>query len=310
MSEGRNERGVRSNATFLRPDMLTHYAPKFTASPLMDPTTARVFCHFITSTGPALSAFERRLVDPSTIFTGRPVPESQQALWSYTLPMLALSNLGLLQSMLALSSLQIARLQQAPLTAPMRHYHYALRRVAKAVGTPSRRTAVSTIAATLILAHFEAITAEHKKWTSHLAGAAQLLMEIDFHGAVRRIRAQNAQSPYEPHSAGSNGWYLPPHLTAHSSSEGPPTVPSAVDEDVISSIMGFRVQYGRHRSSAVHDGERNGTPPLSEKDWTDFRTKQDLFWWFCKMDVIQSLVRGGALLYVLCDFVGSGLWNI
>ena len=279
---------------FLPPDMLTYYRPKFTASPLMDQTTARVFCHFITSTGPSLSAFERCLVDPYTLIEGKAVPTAEQGLWTYTLPILALSDLGLLQSMLALSSLQVARLQQAPLTAPMKHYHYALRKVAKAVAIPTRRTHNATIAATLILAHFEAITAEHKKWTSHLAGAAQLLMEIDFDDVVRRSRAEQRARDVSAQSAG--GWYLPTPTHSQPSVDSL-HIPSLRDEEVASMIMGRRVQYGQRRSRIEDDTTASsGRPPLTAKDQSEYRTRQDLFWWFCKMDMIQSLVRGGALL--------------
>ena len=283
------DRGLLSNPTFLRPGILTNYVPKFTSSPLMNPTAARIFCHFITSTGPTLSTFERRVVDPTAILRGEPVPRSQQSLWTYTLPMMALSNIGLLQSMLAISSLQIARLQQAPLTASMKHYHFALRKVAKAVATPSRRTSIPTIAATLILAHFEAITAEHKKWTSHLAGAAQLLMETDFAKVTRRIREEK-----QHHRSQSHGWYTP--ITPHPTDELP-WVPDAngPDESLLSAIMGQKAQYDRSRGN-VGEVDANAKPPLTQKDLDDFQTKRDLWWWFCKMDVIQSLVRGGPLL--------------
>ena len=219
------------------------------------------------------------------------MPRSQQSLWTHTLPMLALSNLGLLQSMLAISSLQIARLQQAPLTASMKHYHFALRKVAKAVATPSRRTSIATIAATLILAHFEAITAEHKKWTSHLAGAAQLLMETDFAKITRRIREEKMHNDGDQ----SNGWYTP--LTPDPSDELP-WVPGAngPDESLISAIMGQKARYDRSRGN-IDEINADTKPPLTQQDLDDFQTKRDLWWWFCKMDVIQSLVRGGSLLY-------------
>ena len=149
-------RNLRSYHAFLdKPNILATYIPRFSASPLMDAGTARIFCHFVTATGPLLSAYGRNPVNPSLIFSGQPVPKSQQALWTYTLPTLALSNQGLLHAILALASLQIARLQEAPLTVPIKHYQFALRRVAKAVATPTKRASIPTLAATLLLGHFE-----------------------------------------------------------------------------------------------------------------------------------------------------------
>ncbi|GKZ98666.1 hypothetical protein AnigIFM59636_005579, partial [Aspergillus niger] len=67
-----------------------------------------------------------------------PVPTARQGLWTYTLPLKALENHALLQAILALSSLHISFLQQAPPTVSLKHYHYALRRVSVAVGLPMR----------------------------------------------------------------------------------------------------------------------------------------------------------------------------
>ena len=73
----------RSFTSFIdRPDMLSQYIPSSRSSPLRDPMTARVFCHFINVTGPAISMFERHPADPSLIFKGEPVPRSQQHIWT------------------------------------------------------------------------------------------------------------------------------------------------------------------------------------------------------------------------------------
>jgi len=73
----------RSVTSFIdRPDMLSQYVPSSRSSPLRDPMTARVFCHFINVTGPALSMFERHPANPSLIFKGEPVPKSQQHIWT------------------------------------------------------------------------------------------------------------------------------------------------------------------------------------------------------------------------------------
>ena len=294
LSATKDDQTMRSYYTFLHtPNILTNYIPKFTASPLMDPTTARIFCHFITATGPGLSCYERRPVNPAIIFSGVPVPKSQQSLWTYTLPMMALSNQCLLQAILALASLQIARLQQAPLTVAMKHYHFALRKVAKAVSSPSKRTQIATIAATLILGHFEAITAEHNKWSSHLAGAGQLLMEVDFRSTSNRIGEEKARGP-----GGSESTWFPhvPGQYAHFADEIPfvPN-PDGLDENLVSQIMGLKVRYDGC-GGIVHEEPPTPKSPLTEKDVDDYQTNRDLFWFFVRMDIIQSLIRCGRLL--------------
>lgn len=148
-SANRDQRQLRSFTTYLNePNLLSSYHPTLGSSPLNNPKTARIFLHFIHSTGPTLSVFERHPVDPSTMF-GAPVSPAQQGLWTYTLPFKALEHQALLQTILAVSSLHIAYLQQAPPTLSLRHYHFALKRVGVAVGLPTRRKQVGTLAAAL-----------------------------------------------------------------------------------------------------------------------------------------------------------------
>jgi hypothetical protein len=303
MSASRSGTGYRSYHTFLDGnDTLAYYQPRYTASPLMDSTVARIFCHYITATAPSLCMFERFPINPSIIFSGKAVPRTQQGVWTYILPMLALSNQGLLQAMLALASLQIAYLQGSPPTASLRHYHFALRRIAKAVALPSRRTKVATIAATLILSHYEAMTAEHSKWSSHLAGATQLLMEVDFKGMTRRIRARNArmalmhvkQEPTHSYESGSVTAKSKENASSWSSHEFTPySNESSVDENLVSRFMGWNVRYEQNTGIVDDDFDKM---PLTERDIETYNTQSDLFWWACKQDIIQSSVSGNRLL--------------
>lgn len=74
---------LRSFTSFIdRPDMLAHYAPSPQSTPLNDPITARIFCHFVNVTGPCISLFERHPSNPSLMFQGVPVPKSQQNIWA------------------------------------------------------------------------------------------------------------------------------------------------------------------------------------------------------------------------------------
>lgn len=307
MSANQNEVKLRSMNNFLNePNILSTYSPPYTASPLMDPQTARVFCHFITATGPTLHVSERHPSNPTILFSGRPVPKSQRSLWSYTLPMLGLNHQGLLHAMLALSSLHISKLQQTSPTPSLRHYHCALRRVAKALGDPKRRRQTATLAATLLLGYYEVTTAEHNKWNSHLSGARELIMDIPFARMARRIEAHRCQREeidakmrqMHAYSDGYDHPALPPN-------ESPGRGERQLDENLIGTIMGWTTRYNEY-GQIVDDGDHASTPekPLTPNEIDDFEIQCDLFWWYAKQDTYQSIISGNRLLYVLLPGLG------
>lgn len=294
---------IRSMTNFLNePDILATYLPSYAASPLSDPQTARVFCHFITATAPTLSVCERHPSNPALIFSGKPVPWSQRALWSYTLPMRALTHQGLLHAMLALASLHIATLQQASTTPSLKHYHYALRRVAKALGDQKKRRDVATLAATQLLGFYEVTTAEHNKWNSHLAGARELIMDIDFLGMVKRIEAHRQQQEeaearlkYEMQNGVANSYW---HEYARGALDDfPSRIDRQLDERLISTIMGRVTRYDQHgQVTAKGDPVSHTETPLTAHDIENFEVQCELFWWYVKHDIYQSIISGNRLL--------------
>lgn len=300
MSAHRNDVDARSMAHFVdMPKNLSTYQPAYAASPLTDSHTARVFCHFITTTGPSLNVCERHPANPSVIFSGRPVPQAQRALWSYTMPMLALKHQGLLHSMLALSSLHIAKLQHASPTPSLKHYHHALRRVAKALGNPVKRHDVATLAATLLLGFYEVTTAEHNKWNSHLSGARELIVEIDFARMARRIEAHRTRQEEEEDARYRSYDYNGCTSTFSKSSHRDLSAKAArrLDEYLISTLTGFNTRYNDY--GQVVD-ETEGMPateePLQPRDVENYQVQCDLFWWYAKQDVYQSILSNNRLL--------------
>lgn len=296
LAASQDDRVLRSYTTFLnQPNVLSTYQPAYAASPLMDSTTARVFCHFITATGPSMSIYERHPINPSVMFTGAPVPSSQQSLWTYTLPMKALSNQALLHAMLAIASLHISTLQKTPPTASLKHYHFALRRLTKTLSIPSKRTDIGTIAATLILGHYESTTAEHSKWNQHLAGARQLLMEVDFKGLTKQIKQDQARKRRQTQPG---PWYLGDSMVEYHSFPQGPELPKEeeINEAIVSQLMGWRIKYDEY-GGIVNDYADTNRPPITEKDIEMYRIHCDLFWWYAKQDVYQSVVSGNPLLY-------------
>ena len=301
MSANSDSGRIRSMTGFLNePNVLAMYEPSYSVSPLMDSHTARVFCHFITATAPTLAVCERHPCNPAVIFSGVPVPKSQRSLWSYTLPMMALRHQGLLHAMLALASLHISKLQQSSPTASLKHYHFALRRVAKALGNHKKRHDVATLAATLLLGFYEVTTAEHNKWNSHLSGARELVMDIDFARMAKRIenqrcRQEEAETRYQLHHGMANG-YVQLH-SRRFSDDFPSKYDRHLDENLISTIMGRKISYDQY-GRIVDDEEyaMKSENPLTPQDVETFEVQCDLFWWYAKQDMYQSIISGNRLL--------------
>lgn len=295
-SANHDDGSLRSFTTHLNePNILATYYPTLGSSPLNNPKTARVFAHFIHSTGPSLSIFERHPTD-SLIALGSSVPPAQQGLWTYTLPLKALEHPALLQAILAISSLHIAYLQGVPSTASLKHYHYALKRIGRAVGLPLRRKQIGTLAATELLAYYEVISADHSKWNSHVAGAAQLMKEIDFASTTRDLRAHRRRLRKQRYQMGwSNSIYHSAVGSGGSEDDPFAEKEGSVDETFLSSLLGRTINFDEF--GLVNEGY---TPSpkrhFTRKDIENFRIQCDLYWWFTKQDVFHSLVSGDKLL--------------
>lgn len=281
---------IRRYDTFILDGMLDSYRAEWHANPLKNPATARVFAHFISATGPSLNIYERQPASSSMLFTNGPVPISQRSLWTYTMPMAALHHQGLLHAMLALSSLQIARLQGASSTPSYQHYAWALKRVHNSVSSKDskKRLQVTTIAASMLLGFYEIITADHSKWNTHLAGTKQLLTETDFVTMTSQLRKIKREKILKEHAYRSTESFTanlqPGQFEMLDQLDD-------VDEQIVSHFAGSEVRFD-------HTGyvETSDTKIPQELDITRFETLKDLYWWFLKQDAIQSIVSGNALL--------------
>jgi hypothetical protein len=287
---------VRRYDSFIYEGILDFYRAEWVANPLRNPATARVFAHFVYATGPTLSVFERNPRNPSAMFTEGPVPTSQQSLWTYTLPMMALSHQGLLHAMLALSSLHIAKLQGAAVTPSYKHYAYSLKRLHHCLGHPTKRHLITTLATSLLLAFYEVTTADHVKWSSHLQGAKQLLIEIDFRGMTseaRRIKRE--QAAYESSFAYQNPDLL---ISQRKLSQGLEDLSKEPDETLVSTITGKKLNYDNVSRVMDENEEARGPAGVFPKqlDLSKYEVFQDLYWWYCRHDAFQSIVSGNKLL--------------
>lgn len=279
---------VRRYDTFIYEGILDHYRVEEVANPLRNPATARVFAHFISATGPSLSIFERHPRNTSVLFTEGMVPLSQQGLWTYTMPMAALRHQGLLHAMLAMASLHIARLQGASVTPSMQHYAWSLKRIHKAVGNPKSRLKLTTMAASMLLGFYEIMTADHMKWNMHLAGSRQLFVETDFAGMTREVRRMKMAKAARQFQHGESSQYSPGEPL--SQDDLLDQIPD-IDERLVSHFSGKEVRYDDHGQIESHYA---GVSP--SVDLNKFEISKDLYWWYCKQDVYQSVVSGNNLL--------------
>lgn len=295
MASANHDSQLRSFRSHLNePNILANYRPSLGSSPLNNPKTARIFAHFIHSTGPCLSIFERHPTD-SSIVLGVQVPPAQQGLWTYTLPLKALEHPALLQAILAVSSLHIASLQGVPSTVSLKHYHYALKQIGRAVSLPMRRKQIGTLAATQLLAYYEVISADHSKWNSHVAGAAQLIKEIDYAGTTRDLRAYRRQIKEQRQQMQWSNPQMYPFGFDNDDEDDPfAEKETSIDEGLLSTILGRAINYDEFGS--VEDGQPQSPKKFfSRKDIENFRHQSDLHWWFNKQDVLHSMISGEKL---------------
>jgi hypothetical protein len=198
--------------------------------------------------------------------------------------------------MLAIASLQIANLQNGSVTASLKHYAISLRKVAKSVSLPTRRGQPATLAAALLLAAYECWCADHQKWSNHLLGAKQLVREINFAEMTRYVKSVKLQQRREErmsshHVQHEYGHEFYDEKTRHR------TYVDDVDENIVSILMGNKLrydQYGHILDDKLPDSR--GSKLYTQRDLDIYETQRDLFWWYCKQDVLQSILGGGRLL--------------
>ncbi|RVD83369.1 uncharacterized protein DFL_007758 [Arthrobotrys flagrans] len=278
---------------------LIRYQPAATASPLSDPTTARIFCHWIYVVAPSLSVFERHPANPHQSFTPGTKLNGPQNLWCYTIPTLSLSSPLLLHALLAVASLHIAKLSDEPITSSYVHYHFALRRLRKAISDDKERASVATLAGTLLLAYYETMAADVRKWSSHLQGAKNLLKEIDFDNLNRRMEVlEDEELMLQQQQQVSNSAFdgmvsIRSRKMQQKGSKGNSDRTSPTDNPIQRYILGSRE---RRKMSQVEKARVNNTKASNARDQEIAILQSDLFWFFAKQDAYQSLLSGEGLV--------------
>lgn len=195
-----------------------------------------------------------------------------------------------------MASLQIAKLQAVPPTASLKHYHLALRRIAKNVGRPSRRTQPSNLAATLVLAFYEVWNSDHDKWSRHLLGSRLIIREIPYAEMTRtmmEIKTQRRmQQEMEQPQMDAFGMF-----TSYEESGPMHKDWDLIDVPLLSAITGRDISYEElGMVPEERSAYRRSRNKYTEKDMERYEQLSDLFWWYCKMDVYQSILGGTRLL--------------
>jgi hypothetical protein len=144
------------------------------------------------------------------------------------------------------------------------------------------------------------MAAEHSKWSSHVAGAAQLIQDIDFRGITREVRAMRARVRARRNAAfQSGGWSDFDRSFLEGVSEEDPFADkeSDIDEDLISALVGRAIQYDE--IGQVEPDKRKPNLSFTAKDIENFRIQCDLYWLYCKQDLFRSIISGNHLLCVV-----------
>lgn len=214
-----------------------------------------------------------------------------------TFPTLAINDSALLHAMLSISCLHISQLQNSPATQSLKHYHISLRRIGKALLLPSKRALPATLAAAMLLAFYECWCADHQKWTNHLLGAKHLLSQVDFAGITRHLKLKKQRQRQEE----VNRYFeTQQHNGAQVFQEDIARIQNPADdvnETIVGMLMGSKLRYDEYGHIIDDISQHNDRDrEYSDKDLEVFELQRDLFWWYAKQDVYQSILGGGKLL--------------
>lgn len=122
--------------------------------------------------------------------------------------------------------------------------------------------------------------ADHKNWCKHLNGAGILLREIPLREQARRCLPRRRQIEHD--RSLNDPTFLPKDQ-------------ENLDYGLLRTITGRQIRpedYGLGNDAA----EMLKPLDVSQQEIDKFEILADLFWWFCKMDVYQSVLGGTKLL--------------
>ncbi len=110
------------------------------------------------------------------------------------------------------------------------------------------------------------------------------MREVDFAGMTKHLRkrrkARHLGISYELHSYNDQR-------------EGDQ---NDIDEGFVGVLMGTVPHYDEYGQVIDNENPTDDWRGYTEKDLDTYEIQRDLFWWYCKQDVYQSVLGGGRLL--------------
>lgn len=264
------------------------------SSPLLEEKSQQIFRHFVTVTGPCMGTFERH---DYPLSNGLP-----KIFWTHELPTLAFQHVALAHAVLAVGAMHMSRLGLCSESIALKHFTYACRRVGKSLGEPQARLEVSTLATVLLLGYYEVMGGDHSRWSLHLSGAANLVMEHNYAVIMKSVRrtkmlykADIAQVCAQGKTTLEAGCLPCDSLPQLLNDDG-----WRVSEHLVSRLTGFVVDYN---TQVQPNFEWETTlPRLDQTRVQNWITQMELYWWYCKQDIFQSMLSGEPLLLPYRDW--------
>jgi hypothetical protein len=123
-----------------------------------------------------------------------------------------------------------------------------------------------------------------------------IVREIDFTGMTKYIRSVKEQKRREERERGFQQQSIGGFYDDRSRQQ---EIDEDVDENIVGMLMGREIRYNQYGLIMDDVASDNGsTRSYTQRELDVYETQRDLFWWYCKQDVYQSILGGGRLLYV------------
>lgn len=261
---------------------------------LRDPTLMSLFRQFVRITGPFISMYERQQTVQVEIEQICPPNQAiGPSLWTRTIPLLSEGHPALMHAVLALAGLQTANLRGIKPVIALQHYGIAIRRLHRTLADQSRVGRPSTIAASLLLAYFDVWQADHASWGAHLFGASIPFYYLDLKNMSRRCLAAKRmrQRLMEDQESRNIGAFFP----TSSPASGFANDGQYIKFDLLKTITGFPMKAEDYCIGPNQIPDET-TSAVQDSEIKEYETLRDLFWWYCKMDLYQSILGATKLL--------------
>lgn len=292
----------------------------------LDDFKSMLFRHFVQVTGPCISMYERLPCNNVAIEQLCPDPHRLGPnLWSRelspiwcpvyiliqgadTFPLLSQGHPALQRAILAIAGLQLAKLQGSNSVFALKQYQLAINRLRKNARTPTRIRQPASLAASLLLAYFDVWKSDHAEWSTQLFAARVIFHYLGLRKMSHRcLRAKlKRQKKAEEETRRSMGSFFP--TSSFNIKHGNDA--QYINFDLLQTITGFPVlpeDYGVGEgfdadpdytvgSSNARESRPRGLDHVTDKEIREYENLRDLFWWYCKMDVYQSMLGATRLL--------------